>query len=527
MLIDGRTVTTPPSSEVCVVGAGPAGLTLAEQLASKGISVLVVERGGLEPPSTTTRELSGELGDGLPYFQLDEARSMGLGGTSHLWPEADGLRSRPLDPVDFEVRQGVRYSGWPISWPDVASYYDEAERICRLAERSYELGQWTGPQTQPLDFDQTGFESAILKFGTEIDIFRRRRAQFEGSKRLSLLHHSTAARLKSNEADPARVESVRVITSSGREFDVTASVFVLAGGGIENARTLLLSRGPHAKGLGNHNDMVGRFFQEHLRIHSGVLVPASPSLVEDLKLYQRHVVDGYKTMGVLVPDAGSIRDHELLNSAIYLRPSDELRSSQIYRSIASLKFIGKSRWGKGDDPVVGHLSNLAKHPISAAQTVIRASRGKTEAPVIQLSLQTEQSPNPESRVTLGDKTDPMGLPVAKLTWRLNDLDLESARRIQELLGKAVKAKGIGSVESMLGTESPPLPVRGFWHHIGTTRMDTSPRSGVVDPNCRVHNINNVYVTGSSVFPTGGYANPTLTIVALALRLSRHLVGVLR
>jgi choline dehydrogenase-like flavoprotein len=125
-------------------------------------------------------------------------------------------------------------------------------------------------------------------------------------------------------------------------------------------------------------------------------------------------------------------------------------------------------------------------------------------------------------VTLSDDLDPLGYPLARLSWQLTDLDYESVRRTQSAIDKAARNAGVGRMEQMLGTEEPPVAIRGHWHHMGTTRMHSDPRRGVVDPNCRVHTITNLYVAGSSVFPTGGYANPTVTIVALALRLADHL-----
>ena len=526
MIIDGRTITEPLRARVCVVGAGPAGLTVADQLQDRNISVVILERGGVEPPAPNSPELMGEVGEGLPYFRLADARSMGIGGTSHLWPEEDGLRSRPLDPIDFEARKGVPLSGWPFARDELDSFYEAAQRICGLPARTYDVERWARAQTQPIDLGEGGFDTAMFKFGTDIGLFRSRRSTLERSAGVSVVINSSALGLVGEPSDPAQVRRIRVATPAGNEFIVEADIFVLAGGGIENPRILLLSRDPYELGLGNQHDLVGRFFQEHLRIHSGTLIPTSSALMRGLALYQRHIVDGYKTMGVLVPNADLVRRHDLLNSAVYLRPSSELRASHISRSIARLRDAGKDRWGPGDDPILPHLSHLAREPLTAFRTAVRTLRGIHGPPVVQLSLQTEQSPNPESKVSLGSARDRYGLPVANLEWRLNDIDMWSARRVQELLGQAVEMAGIGHVEALFGSEQPPVPVRGFWHHIGTTRMSRSPRSGVVDANCRIHGTNNVFVAGSSVFPTGGYANPTVTIVALAMRLSRHLVRII-
>jgi choline dehydrogenase-like flavoprotein len=234
-------------------------------------------------------------------------------------------------------------------------------------------------------------------------------------------------------------------------------------------------------------------------------------------------VDGHQIVGVLAISEETMKAEGLLNVATYLRPTTREALTDTHRSMAVVADAVRSGFGKTSPDMPRHVRNILAHPLQAAALAVRRSIGRgDEERYLQLSFQTEQSPNPASRVVLGSDRDRLGRPVARLEWRLSDLDKDSIRRSQEIVDQALRAAPIGRVVRFLGEEDPPAPVSGFWHHIGTTRMHSDPRKGVVDADCRIHSISNAYVAGSSVFPTGGFANPTLTIVALTLRLADHL-----
>jgi choline dehydrogenase-like flavoprotein len=146
-----------------------------------------------------------------------------------------------------------------------------------------------------------------------------------------------------------------------------------------------------------------------------------------------------------------------------------------------------------------------------------------------VKYEAEQAPNPRSRVNLHhSKRDQLGLPATQLDWQLSDFDKFSIRRTAELIGIELGRAGLGRVRTDIDEDLSKFPlVETAWHHMGTTRMSENDRTGVVDSACRVHGLSNLYVAGSSVFPTGGRANPTLTIVALAIRLADHLKSVAR
>jgi choline dehydrogenase-like flavoprotein len=340
--------------------------------------------------------------------------------------------------------------------------------------------------------------------------------RFRSSHTAHLMVGSTVVEL-SNAGETSRVDRAMVVTLAKRHLEIRAQVFVLATGGIENARLLLLSRLGNPNGLGNHHDLVGRFFQEHLRVQTGLIIPADAQLIRQLGFYQRRFVGPWQVTSSLTLDDLLLRQEGLLNFAAYLRVTNEAAASAPARAAAAL--IQARRDLK--TPLRPYVFAAVRHPLQVARARIPI-RGLAGEPRVQLSFQSEQAPNPNSRVILGNDTDALGRPRARVEWRLADSDTDSIRRAQELIHAEIHRSNLGSMTQLYGEEKIPIPIRGFRHHIGTTRMHLSPRSGVVDSECRVHGINNLYVAGSSIFPTGGYANPTLTLVALSLRLADHI-----
>jgi choline dehydrogenase-like flavoprotein len=296
-------------------------------------------------------------------------------------------------------------------------------------------------------------------------------------------------------------------------------VVVLAAGGIENPRLLLLSTSTHRRGLGNQRDLVGRFFAERMSARSGYLV-ASPELLQRTGFYQVHAARGFHVQGALRVTDAVQRRRQLLNCAFFLLPRDASMTAEAVRSLATL-VKGLSRRPLPEAPLA-HLRNLATGPGDLAALAVDRARRHDGRKVLVLRFQAEQAPNPESRVTLAARRDPLGLPVPRLDWRMAASDRASVRASQELVSGALQAAGLGRVELLLGDERPPALIEGNYHHLGTTRMHPDPSQGVTDADCRVHGVRNLFVAGSSLFPTYGCSNPTLTIVALALRLADHL-----
>ena len=523
MLADARELAGDQQldADVCIVGAGPAGITVARELIGNGASVLLLESGGRDV-ERGAQELNRGQSQGYPIHRLHQSRVRAFGGTSRHWfsPGDESWAARPLDPVDFEARPGVRFSGWPFDRTHLDPYYAHAQVLCGLGPFDYDPGRWADPAHSPqLPLSPGPVETTVFHHGTDdFDGYYRELAR---APNVTLLLHATVVELATGE-DPGRVDRVELRREDGSRCFLRARLVVLAAGGIENPRLLLLSRGGHHRGLGNHRDLVGRFFAERLSARSGYIVPANPDLVGRTGLYAVHAAaPGVHVQGALRVGDAAQRERQLLNCAFFLPSRDRAFTAEAVRSVATLVKARRRRPLPAE--LGGHLGNIVTG-LGDLGAVARARlrRFGPSDSVLVMRVQAEQAPNPDSRVTLGTGRDRFGLPVARVDWRPAAADRASIRRSQEAVDAALRAAGLGHVELPLGDEHPPTLLEGNFHHLGTTRMHPDPAMGVVDGDCRVHGLRNLYVAGSSVFPTYGCSNPTLTVVALALRLADHL-----
>ena len=523
MLSDAREFANNQEIEtdVCIVGAGPAGISVARELVGNGASVWVLESGGRGVERRAQRLNRGQSA-GYPIHRLHQSRVRAFGGTSRHWlrPGDETWAARPLDPVDFEVRPGIRYSGWPFDRSHLDPYYAHAQVLCRLGPFDYDAGRWADPtRTPPLPLPPGPVETTVFHHGTsDFDGYYQ---ELVRAPNVTLLLHVSAVELATGD-DPGRVDRVEVRREDGSRSFVRARLVVLAAGGIENPRLLLLSRRVHRRGLGNDRDLVGRFFAERLSARTGYIVPATPDLIGRTGFYPVHAAaPGVQIQGALRVGDAAQRERQLLNCAFFLVTRDLSFTAEAVRSVATL--VKGRRRRPLPAELLGHLGNVVTGlgPLGA---VARARlRGADAArSVLAMRVQADQAPIPDSRVTLGTRRDRFGLPVAQVDWRPAASDRASIRASQEAVDAALRAAGLGHVEFMLGDEHPPALLEGNFHHLGATRMHPDPAMGVVDADCRVHGVRNLYVAGSSVFPTYGCSNPTLTVVALALRLADHL-----
>jgi choline dehydrogenase-like flavoprotein len=504
---------TALAADVCVVGAGPAGIVVTERLAAAGLDVCLLESGGAVPDAASRRAARAQR-VGYPYFPVQQTRLRALGGTSHDWPLVLGWRARPLDPVDLEARSGL--PGWPLSYEELAAWYPAAQERCGLGPFDYEAEAWAGRDDHvllPLDPGAAGtavFQYSRRDFTDLADLGRE--------PRVRVLTHATVTQLRT-DTQPDLVDAVVVRGPSGT-FTVRAQRVVLACGGLDNARLLLASTGTHPRGLGNDHDLVGRYFMERLTTRTGVVRPVDPRIGERLGFYDIHDVDGVGVQGVLTLPPDVLRAAGLRNAAFFCEVRDAPATSEGIRSLATLLHVRDRR--PLPPRLLGHARAVVGHAGDVARTVRGRLTRRSGDPVLLLRVQAEPSPSATSRVTLSDRRDAHGLPRVRLDWRIDDDDRTSIRESQARLGAALEQAGIGRLVADFGDEDPPALFEGAHHHLGTTRMAASPHQGVVDPDGRVHTTANLYVAGSSVFPRAGYANPTLTIVALALRLAEHL-----
>ena len=526
MHFDGRAVPrdTELTADLCIIGAGAAGISMALELAGGPLSVLMLESGGFDPDPQTQALARGEV-VGLPTFPLEVSRLRFFGGTTGHW----GGFCRAFDPIDFEARPWVPHSGWPITRDEVAQHYDRAHELCQVGPPDYEPDQWDLPDTPPLPLGGKDIRTRLVQFSPPTRFGVRYRDAVVKAPNISVYLNSNVTSIRP-DANGKTIAHLDVATLSGNRFTVKARNYVLAVGGIENARMLLASNQVMQHGIGNDHDIVGRYFADHINLDTAAIVPLSKDF--SFKLYERQnrsvarrpLRKGGRlapVMGLLDLDPSVQRSERTLNYSAEVQPtyfSDHFLHRERYYMPVQSDTGEQSRFRQ----VKETLSTIYRNMSDA----VSAAFGKESIPDSYYELMTvqEQAPNPSSRVTLTGNKDALGIPRARLEWRLTDLDRHTIKVAVQHIAQTLGAREMGRLRVSMDLDAAewPLHMQSSWHHCGTTRMHADPRQGVVDADLRVHGLANLYVTGSSVFPTNSSSNPTPTVIALSVRLARHL-----
>lgn len=527
MFIDALSVPTGTviETEVCIVGAGAAGISLAREFTNSGFRVVLLESGGTEL-EMATQDLYAGSNIGRPYNDPRAHRLRYFGGTTNHW---GGWCALP-DSLDFEMREDVPYSGWPFSRAYLEPWYRRAQAVCQLGPYGYALSDWgIAPSDIPEPFRGPHFVCQVLQVSPPTRFGPEYAPELRQAQNLSVYLHANALRFDAGEnGGDERQLSVGVLPD-GR-LTVRARIYVLAAGAIENARLLLLSDKEGGIGLGNDHDLVGRFFMVHLEYTGGIVAIANPYM--DLKFqtgeggafYNRFGVNRHFVSYVCLSE-NTRREMKLPHLRFRFR-------YQSPRAIEALKrLIGRTDHGADilNDlgSVIRDLDGITIYVARRALFGREVHRVPTEG--ILLACTSEQLPNSESRIALGRELDVFGLRKVTIDWKLTAEDKRGMATGHRMFGAELGRAGFGRYRSTVSEDDInwPKDMYGDEHNIGTTRMHRDPSLGVVDENCRVHGVANLYVAGSSVFPTSGAANPTLTIVALALRLADHIKERLR
>jgi choline dehydrogenase-like flavoprotein len=516
MLLDFNDAAAPQrlEADLCVVGAGAAGISMARELIGSRLSVILLESGGLrlEAPVQALYEGTNTRGD----FALDGTRFRMFGGTTSVW----GGWCAPLDEIDFTRRDWVPYSGWPIEREVLLPYYGRAQSLCQLGRYRYEVAEWPELTKTPLEFDAAKLTHRMWQLSPPTRFGETYRDEVVRAPNLTLVLHATATEIETSD-DASHVRQIRVSSLGGRRGLVRARQYVIACGGIETPRLLLLSNRVEAAGLGNGHDLVGRFFMEHPHADAGgVLISGEIGRFGD---YGMRTVDREAVVLAVGPSPAAQRRLRILNSSLAVSGTLCLRPTQ---SLDSLNKIARAfESGRWPASAALHFRTLLEDPDDVLREGYRQLRDEPPRGYTFLA-RTEVAPNPANRVLLSDTRDALGQPRVKLQWRLGDLERHTVESTMRMLAAELGRLDIGRVrlnELLLRPDAAWSENLGWvGHHMGTTRMSESPRHGVVDANCRVHGVANLYLAGAAVFPTGGFANPTLTIVALSLRLADHL-----
>jgi choline dehydrogenase-like flavoprotein len=526
--------------DVCIVGAGAAGITLACELDGCRLKVLVLEAGGFKPEAGTLDFQRGAAAP--PHPDLTQYRRSAFGGTTSLW----GGRCVALAPIDLEARDYVAHSGWPISFGELAQYYPRALAYCDAGRFDFTVhGSLAQPSATVEGFNSDGtvLTDQIERYSLPTDFGERYRKRIAQSVNITAVLHARCVRLHKRGGDDA-IESLEFIDRAGQRRQLRARTTILAAGGIEVPRLLLASE-PEGAGLGNRNDLVGRFYTCHFEVTCARLFSNGARVAFDFE----KTTDGVYCRRQLRLSESAQRQHRLLNMVFRLHfteYSNPAHGSSVMSAIYLAKSLLPAEYRSilqhaklpgGPVQVLPHVRNvLAGLPelfkfgadwlfkIRLAQrkipyTLVRNSDGS-----FPVEFNSEQSPSELNRVLLMDDEDPHGMKRVRVDWRLSRGDAESAHRgfvlLRDSLTTGSRCRLEFNDEQLLEQLQAAPPVGG--HHIGTARMASTPRRGVVGPDCAVFALPNLFIASSAVFPTSGCANPTLTIVAIAVRLATHL-----
>ena len=509
MHVDSRELENQAAIEgdLCIVGAGTAGISIALDWMENGKKVVLLESGGFEY-EPEIQSLNSGSSSGQRYYPLVATRLRYFGGTTGHWA---GMCA-PLDDIDFEKRSWVPNSGWPFTKLELEPFYKKAQNTLELGPYNYNFDFWKTKINKPkaLPLDPTIVWNKMWQF-TQTRFGEKYKDPIVRSRNIHLYTHANVVDILLNESG-SKVTHVMVKNLKGQTHEVRAKHFILACGTIQNTRLLLSSNSQMAAGIGNGHDLVGRFFMEHLEVSSGELW-----LFKELKSDLYDLKFGISKARAELALSSKVQSQEnILNGTISLSPLSFMRELK----------SPMDTW-QHDDPRKS-AENTYK-PMAKARSRSMKQKGIIER-AYDLHTRIEQAPNPSSRVTLSTEKDVLGVAKVHLNWALTNLDKHSVRKLHHVIGTEIGKSGVGRIKihEFLRDESDetfPDDTAGGWHHMGTLRMHDSPRNGVVDRNCKVHELSNLHVAGAACFPTSGAANPTLTLTALALRLSHHLKSI--
>jgi choline dehydrogenase-like flavoprotein len=513
MLIDLNQglVDTNLSADLCIVGAGAAGITLAREFIGTACSIVMLEGGGraleVDDQDTYKSEVIG-----LPHAGIHSGRARAFGGTTLLWAG----QALPLFDIDFEQRDWVPYSGWPLTRAELLPYYRRAENVMQIKHVDYGVKTWPRAYVPPYDTNQ--IDSIFSQFTAVPNFEKKYGGDLRAAANIRVILHANVTSLEADQS-AAHITEVRARSLGNTRITVRSKYVVLCMGGIETARLLLLSDALEKNGLGNQYDVVGRFFQDHPHIS----FPVKP---RQTHLFHRYC-DSFRKDNIrlslkLVPSAHLQRREQITNvgAEVYYPTSGE--DDPLDAAKALLKAVRNPAERR---LVLPSLASMARDPIKVLSAAYRyyvqgqpASVGSSSP---RLGFSGEQEPNPHSRLRLSREKDRLGMRRASLDWKLG----RSEPRAVEVLARAIRSEwnrlGIGELEADL-SGIQQITFADYNHHIGTTRMGANRELSVVDPQCRVHGYDNLYIGSSATFPTGGFSNPTLTVIALVLRIADEL-----
>jgi choline dehydrogenase-like flavoprotein len=555
MILDWRREPVPQAADwpVAIVGGGPAGISLALDLEQRGVPSLMVEAGGTRIDAAGQQAFRAEAISPADHGPVDRFRHRVLGGTSSVW----GGRCIPFDPIDFEERPWLGAARWPITFDEVARHYPAALAHCRAGAAHFSADAALPARRGGGAFDLVDDDlhvDRVERFSEPTDFGRHYRAHLHRSRLITVLINAPVTRIVASP-DGRQVRGLIIAAPGGEGRFLPATTVVVACGALETARLLLASNVEKRCGLGNERDLVGRYYQSHLEGHIGALL-VTPGAAARLD-YDRDA-DGIYCRRYLSLSADAQRRERL--AGLLMRPTHaKVADPRHGQPVLSAMFLVKGmllpeyargmtstdqaearRLGSGAGLHLRHIGNV----VAGAPALTRFGMTWTRRRVLArrklpsvflpdpagryaLEINAEQCPDPDSRVTLGTQRDALGQPRLVIDWRVNEADRMRVLRGVALADRALRRAGVARIDVPDAHAAAAALTRVGGHHIGTARMGATPREGVVDGNGQAFDVAGLHVLGAATFPTSGFANPTLTIVALAVRLAEHLAIRLR
>jgi choline dehydrogenase-like flavoprotein len=528
------------NQDMCIVGAGPVGISLTLELARLGRSVLLLESGDVCASEDAQRLSDAEIADTRLHVPMDIAVQRRLGGTSNLW----GGRCVPFEPIDFEPRSAIPHSGWPISMDDVAPYLPLACGYIGCGEPVFE-----SPLPGLANVDPAFRCDRIERWSRQPRFSVMYASALRENPRIDLRLRATVTGL--SFASDGRTSAIQVHGPDGLRATIGARAIVLAAGGLENTRLLLAARRSDSNRFGGEDGPLGRYYMGHIYGVAAEMDLHAPEVDAGIDYFQDP--EGYYVRRRFMPSEDLQRREGLTNSSLWA--DYPLIRDPVHRNgILSLAYLALSvppagrmivaesirQHYVGDDVkrlphILNVLGDLPRTAAFVPSFLYRRYLARYRMPGFfqrnagrryAIRFHAEHPPNPDSRVELSGHCDAYGLPRLSIDLRYSTADVAPLIRTHDCFGEWLRRTGIGTMRWLVADEERAMYILSQCydghHQIGTTRMGVSTRAGVVDSDCRVFGSANLFVAGSSVFPTSGEANPTLTAIALAMRLAKLL-----
>lgn len=503
----------PQHADVCIVGAGAAGIVLTTQFVKQGRSVLLLEGGGSEVLEESQEPYQSEL-SGQHHNGIHNGRFRAKGGSTTRW----GGQILELDELDFLARPGVKGSGWPLHKSELTPFYARAIELEGLSRANLvDADVWRQIKLSPPTIED--FDMIFSRWCPEPNFARLHANILEDHDGVTVWLHANAVAMKWEDS---RFRSILCRTLSGIEATFSADEFIFCLGGIESSRFFLQPQA--AAGPWNRSGLLGCHFQDHIVCGAATIEVANPAALH--RSFDNVFSRGLKYQPKIHLRPAVQEAEGTLNVAASFSFNSVFDSA-----LGQLKMTARNLLrGRWQSATMSDLSHALRHaPLLAKQVLRYRLHERAYNPpdaVVGLLVHCEQEPESESRITLSDKVDRLGVFRTRLDWRISDRELFSMRTLVQHATKALEKIGRVVADPALMALDPAFRSKcgDGYHHMGGMRMSTSPDAGLVDLNLRIHGMENGYICSSAVFPTSGYSNPTHTLLALAVRLADHLTS---